>query len=169
MSRSCIILGSALLFTVVGAVSAAPGNTDKPGSDSENIAEILKQVKELQAKLDRMQGDRDLQMRSIKDDLARLREKVEQMDKDATARISGSINPNPLVTGTIRLENRYNSGANVIINGKSYRVMPAEVRLVTDQPVGRFSYEVVTDNGYTIPSVERFLSPTRSFPITINP
>jgi hypothetical protein len=170
--RSCTILASAVLLTLVGAAWGGP-TSDRPQSDSEKLSEILAQMRDLQFKMDRLQGDIALEMRDLKEDLARLKDKVARMERDAAApRIAGSINPEPpagLATGAIRLENRYTTAVDVVINGRPFHMIPGEAKVVADVPVGRFTYQVISDNGYTLPQIERFLTSTRTFPITINP
>ncbi len=116
-----------------------------------------------------MQGDID----RLKDDLRRLNDEVRRLSVAPPPSIAASINPaapaTPLVTSNILLENRYSSPATVVINGVSYRINPFERRTVPE-PVGRFTYEVYTDNyGLVQGLADRYLSPSRDFPITINP
>jgi TolA-binding protein len=181
MLRTCVSLGLAGLFTFVVAASAFAGDPEDLKTDSQKLTEILHQLKDVQLKMDNLQANQALQIKSMQGDIDRLRDQMKQLQQDvaklgATTRVSANINPdNPTnltapVTGIIRLENRYNAPATVVVNGAAYRVMPAETRLVT-APVGPFTYEVFTDNfiGPVRPAVDRFLSPTREFPITIHP
>jgi hypothetical protein len=177
MLRSWKFVGPAVLCVFVAASAARADNSDK--TDSEKLAEILKQLRTVQDKLDRVEANQNLQIKDMQADLARLREDVarlkDQMARlgEAQSRISASINPNAppagLVTGTIRLENRHVAPATFVVNGKSYRLAPGEIRPVTET-VGKFTYEVFTDDfGLIRPAVDRFLEPARTFPITVNP
>jgi hypothetical protein len=174
MVRSWTILGSAVLLTLALAAPAARADNPEFKNDSDKLTEVLRRLHDLQDKVAELQAGQALQIKAMQDDINRLKEEVARLEQGmAQARISGSINPNPnppLVTGTIRLENRYAAPATFVINGTSYRLMPSEVVTVTDQPVGRFTYKVFTDDfGLVQPPVDRFLSPTRTFPITVHP
>jgi len=168
------------VLTALAAVSAARAdNPEFPKSDSDKLTEILRQMRNVQERLDRVEANQNLQIHGmqddiarLRDDLARLREQLARIDQ-AQTRISASINPDRppagLVTGTIRLENRWASPATFVINGRSYRLMPGDIRAVTET-AGKFTYEVHTDDfGMIQRPVDRFLEPTRTFPITVNP
>lgn len=181
MMRTWTVRGLVALLTLAVAVPAlrAAPPSDNPTID-DKLTELLIQQQKMQLKLNTIQATQDVQLKSmqddidrLKDDLRRLGDEVRRLSVAPAPSIAASINPaapaGPLVTSDILLENRYVSPATVYINGQAYRLNPYERRSVPE-PVGRFTYSVYTDNyGLVQGPTERFLSPTRDYPITINP
>ena len=165
------------LAVVVPALRAAPP-TDNP-TDDKATEILIQQIKKIRLQLDAIQTTQDVQLKSMQDDIDRLKDDLRRLSDEvrrlsaAPPNIAASINPaapaSPLVTSNILLENRYSSPATVYINGTPYRLNPFERRTVPE-PVGRFSYAVYTDDYGLIQGLtDRYLSPSRDFPITINP
>ena len=180
MMRTWTLRSLTALLTLTVAVPllrAAPPSESQ--STEDRLTQVLDQLRDVRAKLTDIQDNQLLQIKSMQGDIARLNEDVRRLSDEVhhlsttQTSIAASINPNPpatpLVTGAIQLENRYSYPATVVINGLSYRLNPFERRSVTE-PAGRFSYSVYTDNYGLVQGVtDRYLSPGRDFPITINP
>jgi predicted PurR-regulated permease PerM len=145
-------------------------------SQLDRLTQVPDQIQDLKMKVNRLQANQDLQIKTTQEDIERLRAEVNRLSDDVkrlstTTNIAASINPAPVLpaAGAILLDHRYVSPATVFINGLPYRLMPFEQRRVV-HPVGAFNYAVYTDNYGLVQGVtNRFLVPNRDFPITINP
>ena len=180
MMRTWTLRGLTALLTLAVAVPmlrAAPPSESLTTEDRLTL--VLDQLRDVRSRLAEIQDNQLLQIKSMQGDIDRLKEEMRRLTDEmhrlsvAPPTIAASINPNPpatpLVTGTIQLENRYSYPATVFINNQSYRLNPFERRSVAE-PAGRFNYSVYTDNYGLVQGVtDRYLSPGRDFPITINP
>ncbi len=181
MMRTWTLRGLTALLALAVAVPMlrAVPPPESPTTE-DRLTLVLDQLRDVRSRLAEIQDNQLLQIKSMQGDIDRLKEEMRRLSDEvhrlsATTQtnVAASINPNPptaiLVTGTIQLENRYSFPATVVINGLSYRLNPLERRSVTE-PAGRFTYSVYTDNYGLVQGVtDRYLSPGREFPITINP
>ena len=171
MMRTWRLLGLQTLLAAAVAATPSPAvppfdgppppeQVAKAGEDKEkNATEVLQsQLKELKEELSKLIGevrnhnlasDRALNaakddIKDLKDQIARLRQDLEDLRRAGPAtRVSG-YGEAGTATGRLRLVNTYFEPQTVILNNKaSYRLAPGETKLTDPLPVGDFTYEVL--------------------------
>jgi hypothetical protein len=169
--------GLAALLTFVVAASSACAGPETPPND-DKLSQVLTQLQEVTNRLGAIQIRQDIQIQSMQNDVSQLKTDVSRLNEEirrfSTERtnIAASINPEVAapVTAALILTNHYSVPATFYVNGRPIRVPPSQQARVM-HPVGRFSYEIYTDDR-TIPVQplsDRFLIPGRDYPITLNP
>jgi len=136
------------------------------------LAEIKKEVLELRTNtnliIQKAVGDIDKltqDMAKLRRDVDELRDKVPPQTRTA---LSPPNPPNSPTMGSIVLENIYSERVSVILNGRSYQLLPGTKRVVDNLPLGTFTYEVLGGpTGVIQPRVERRLTPDKPYEITI--
>jgi archaellum component FlaC len=187
---------NALLAAMLAAAPALaedpPKNTDKPEElqkqlkglreSVDKMNEVLESMKTLPSDMKNFRADYDRDMQSAKreindlrEDLRRLKSDVESLRKAPTglSREAGfapgmTTTPNliPIPTGRVQLSNTWGAPVSVIVNGRSYPVLPGEVRFTDPVPAGTFSYEVI---GITPPNNVRTLAAGETYRINVYP
>src|SRR5579885_1661807 len=160
MMRTWRALGfSALLAAAFTAPPALADNTDQKKTDGEKLDELLKTQKDIKKSLESIGQDlKDTaaaaqqaqagvaglseRIRSLEE---RVRELESKVGQGPTVRKSG-FGPIPNGKGRIRLVNRYNARATVILNSRPYPLQPGQEEVV-DVPAGNYTYLVLVD-GY---------------------
>lgn len=142
------LLGAALATTPALAADPTPEELKKSIDRFEKAVKDLQELKDalktdsvrekvttLDSKVDLI--DKDIQ--EIKKDLRDLKRKVE-------GTTSTSLRPNDASTlrgqGRVRFINQYPEEMSVVLNGRSYRLIPGEERLLAVPP-GSFTYQVL--------------------------
>jgi len=140
----------------------------------ESLKNLQGEVKQFHADYDREKQDAKRDIANLKDEISRLKSDVESLRKTPTnaARESGFApgmtgpGVNPVPTGRVQLSNTWSAPVSVIVNGRSYPVLPGEVKFTEPIPAGTFSYEVV---GITLPNNVRTLVAGETYRISVFP
>jgi hypothetical protein len=153
-------------LTILAAFLAGPVFGQEPGDVSKVIKDLQKEIKLL--------ADDVRSLRDHMDELGALKKQVEQLQRDVNSlKTAGrpAFYP-PTGTGRIRLVNSFPTQMGVIVNGQFHRLAPNEERVLDNQPVGNFTYEVVGASppvpGQTWP-LTRTLTSSETFTITVYP
>jgi hypothetical protein len=183
----------ALLLALLAGMPAfaddAQKNTDKPdpvqkqlNELKEMVAEAKRQlqddIKDLRTKADHNRTDfnnyaqgslRDIE--GLKGEVAQLKADIEALRKSSNTlnRQSGyapSTTTAPPATGRVELYNAWPGEVSVVVNNRTYRLLPGERRLTDPLPAGTFSYEVL---GVTEPNRVRSLAANQVYWIHIHP
>jgi hypothetical protein len=110
-----------------------------------DVAEVRGQLKQARDDLDRARaqaGKMEEEVRrqaarcdGLTEELAQLKKKTADGTREAARLTEG--------TGTIRLFNTFGMPVSVVVNNRSYRLDPGETYVLSSQPVGTFTYEVL--------------------------
>jgi hypothetical protein len=167
MIRTGISFALSCLFLIglsINAFADDQGFNDK-GSGSSKEDQIEKTLKEINAKLDRINfAERRIELQSI--ELKDLRQRLEALERktgEALARLEDKLDkstpPNsrisnsyvPPQTGKLNLINSWDSSVTYYINGKPYFV-PARQSSTIEQPSGLYDLDIVAEGFGTIDS-----------------
>jgi hypothetical protein len=140
----------------------------------ESLKNLQGEVKQFHADYDREKQDAKRELANLKDEISHLKLDIENLRKSPTnaARESGFApgmtgpGVNPVPTGRVQLSNTWSAPVSVIVNGRSYQVLPGEVKFTDPVPAGTFSYEVV---GITAPNNVRTLVAGETYRINVYP
>jgi len=179
---------AALLAATPTLADDTSKNTDKPdpvqkqlNELKEMVAEAKRQlqddIKDLRNKVDHNRTDfntyaqgslRDIE--GLKEEVARLKTDIEALRKNSNTvnRQSGyapSTTTAP-ATGRVELYNAWPGEVSVVVNSRTYRLLPGERRLTDPLPTGTFTYEVL---GVTEPNRVRTLTANQVYWIHIHP
>lgn len=145
------------LAAVIAVLAALWVGTLADARPPEADDDVKRQLKEMKDELDTLKRRVELDRQVMKDRLGDLDMKLDrildQLSRGSTRR-AGSIDPAPLRTGTIRLDNRLGVPAQVTIDGVLHTVPPLTTRVLRDQPAGSFLYDV-TAEGFGITAQRR--------------
>ncbi|HEV3085040.1 MAG TPA: hypothetical protein VGY66_35095 [Gemmataceae bacterium] len=147
----------------------------------EKMNEVLESMKTLPGDVKNFRSDYNTEIQAAKREISDLREEVRRLKSDVeslrktptnAARESGFApgmtgpGVNPVPTGRVQLSNTWSAPVSVIVNGRSYPVLPGEVKFTEPIPAGTFSYEVV---GITLPNNVRTLVAGETYRISVFP
>jgi hypothetical protein len=157
-----------LLLSLVGRPVRAAEEFGPEKSTQEKLDAILQGL----AKIDVRLGVQDTAIKSLFErveklerDNAELRRKIQ----DNEQRVSRYLDP-AARNSVIRLENRTQFPATVILNDRSYPLGPFQSVEVPGLPAGTFTYEVFVEGfGVRQPRVTRLLGQRELFTISVNP
>lgn len=142
---------------------------------SETEDELRRDLLKLRDEVARLKRDVDLDRREAAAAARRLEDRLERMtlalEKMAgtgtvSSRPSMAFSPVRAATGTIRLDNRMNVRASVTIGGIVYTIPPRSSRLLRDQPVGAFAYDVTAD-GFGLATYNSSLASNETLTVTV--
>ena len=178
MMRTWTLRTLASLIAVAVAVSAAHAGPETLNPD-DKLNQVLDKLQEVTKQLSMIQAAQFGQIKTMQEDVARLRIDVDRLNDElkrlptTATNIAASINPTAPALGPalgrIILENRYTWPATFVVNNQPYRVMPGD-RIIVTAPVGLFTTSVSTDDYGIVPSVtNRFLMAGRDYPIWVHP
>jgi hypothetical protein len=139
---------------------ASGGKKDPPADVARSIEDLKKDVESLRKSRDsvddllygkadgkspidlgimRRLSDLDARLKSVESALAR----IESALKDPTRTSGYAPGTAPITTRShIRIVNDYPTEMSMMVNGKSYRIAPGEVKIL-DVPAGSYSYELL--------------------------
>jgi hypothetical protein len=144
------------LASIVGLAIAAAPAFGEPAEDLRKAVEKLeKATKDLQdakdaLKVDELRGkaitidtkidliDKDIQ--DIKKDIREIKRKLN--DTSSTSLRPSTLGENERGNGRVRFINEFNEEMSVMLNGRSYRLLPGQERLLSVPP-GEFTYQVL--------------------------
>ena len=180
---------AALLAATPTLADDTSKNTDKPDPVQKQLNELKemvaeakrdlkKDIKDLHSELNNNRTDfnthaqgslRDIE--GLKEEIARLKADLEALRKSSNAvnRQSGfapSSTTAPPATGRVELYNAWPGEVSVVVNSRTYRLLPGERRLTDPLPTGTFTYEVL---GVTEPNRVRTLTANQVYWIHIHP
>ncbi|MFO0844021.1 MAG: hypothetical protein U0797_16745 [Gemmataceae bacterium] len=135
----------------------------------ENEDDVPTQLKMLREELDTLRKRVELDRQVTRDKLADIDAKLDRITGmlGNGTRTARSIDPAPLRTGTIRLDNRLGVEARVSIDGTAYTVAPLSVRVLRNQPAGPFVYDLTADGFGASAARQRRLGPNETWTLTI--
>jgi hypothetical protein len=181
MIRNWKMLG--LQTVLAAALAAAPdssyalddqnqGKEGKSGKSSDTreptLTDLKKSLDSIQREIDKI-PTMALNVNLIGEDLKKLREKVDRLEKEIEGlnkRSTSLYGPRPVGTGHIRLENTYPREITVILNQTSYPLVPGQTATVS-VPAGPFTYQVVNIPDFGVRN--RDVLPNETFSITVFP
>jgi small-conductance mechanosensitive channel len=144
----------------------------------EEINDKLKSLDKIHTALNNLHVDlntrsqaADREIANLKDEVARLRTEVDSLRKTPTSasRESGfapGATTAPLASGRVELLNTWTAPVAVVVNNRTYRLLPMERRLTDPIPAGTFTYEVIN---VTAPNIARSLAANQVYTIHIHP
>jgi len=186
------VLAAALAASPALAEPAAPAGTPDPLEQYKKLDKIQKQLEEVQTSLAGLEAIKeelknfrntinlnmqktladvsDLQTRMdrLQRDLGDLRSQMSNLErKSFQAGPTGTASP---AGGRIILRNTYPQQVSIIVNGRSYQLLPGEAHVLDNQPLGTFTYEILGGpTGVIQARVDRSLTADKPFEITVYP
>lgn len=135
----------------------------------EQLQTIIDDLSDLRKRADINEKGRTIEMDLIKGRLEKLEKAMETLK--TSPRISSSFTPgNVEATGVIQLMNRSAVPTTIVLAGKAYPLAPFQTAVLSGQPAGNFTYEVLAEGfGVIRPAVTRALASGETFAITVNP
>jgi hypothetical protein len=141
---------------LAAALAAAPTLAADPTPEElkKSIDRFEKAVKDLQELKDALKTDNvrekvttlDSKIDLIDKDIQDIKKDIRDLKRKADGSTSTSLRPDDSQTlrgqGRVRFINQYPEEMSVVINGRSYRLVPGEERLLTVPP-GEFTYQVL--------------------------
>jgi len=157
----------------------------KPTSESKKLDDIQSQLEELKKEVKKAGAAladirRDLrgreidanvrdqstlsQINELRDEIGRLRAEIDGLRRrpPATTREAGSA-PVDTATGRVEMVNTYPTEVGIVVNGRTYRVRPGEIRVTEPIPTGTFTYEVLN----YAPQRTRTLAANKTYTIVV--
>ena len=146
----------------------------------DKMNEVLESMKTLPGDVKHFHSDYNTEIQASKRDISDLKEEMRRLKSDVESlrkaptglsREAGfapgmTVNPNPIPTGRVQLSNTWSAPVSVVVNGRSYPVLPGEVKFTEPIPAGTFSYEVL---GITAPNNLRALAAGETYRINVFP
>lgn len=140
-----LILSALLLGALALPVSAAdptPAELKQQIDDLKKVTDDLKKLKDSFAKLDELRSKSiifETQLEMIEKDIKDIKRKLEgaastSLKPDTTTAFKGQ--------GRVRFINAYTDEMSVVVNGRSYRLLPGDEKVVPVPP-GEYSYQVL--------------------------
>ena len=148
----------------------------------DKMNEVLESMKTLPGDVKNFRSDYNTDIQATKRDINDLKEEVRRLKSDVEGLrksptnitrepgfapgMTTNPNLNPIPTGRVQLSNTWGAPVSVIVNGRSYPVLPGEVKFTDPVPAGTFSYEVI---GITAPNNVRTLAAGETYRISVFP
>jgi FlxA-like protein len=178
-----------ILAALLAAAPSVAKETSGPPTDSEKIENLQKQLNAVKKTLDQIKAAVDTlpdaqadakaafktmetQVQSLRDQVTQLRSELSALRTVPPAATRQSLSPPadsiPALTppmARVELVNTFLAEETVVVNRRTYRVAPGEVRLSDPIPAGPFSYEVL---GVTPPR-ERTVGAGQVYTVHIHP
>lgn len=160
------VMGAALLAG--SAIAAEP--KDDLTKAVEKLDAAVEKLKDIEKGLNTYKNANVGAINQIRDDVESLRNRIQQLENDVKL-----LKPNPTTTskretvtdgpamGQVRLSNEFVEDVTVLLNGRSYQLLPGQARTVRI-PAGTFTYQVL--NVQAFPQ-QRTISPNEEKPIRI--
>lgn len=145
------------LAALIGlAIAVSPAVADPAEDLKEAIKKLEKATKDLQdakdaLKVDELRGKAitiDTKIDLIDKDIQDIKKDIREIKRKLNDTSSTSLRPDtdsattPRGQGRVRFINEFNEEMSVVVNGRSYRLLPGQERLLTVAP-GDFTYQVL--------------------------
>lgn len=173
MIRTWKMLGlPAFLYAALATAPAPAGQIDgpeQPGKDtiSKQLADLQKTLDAIQKRFEKLENDgitTNVAIQALTVDINKLKERLQALEKGMPPRISGSAP----TTGSVELVNEYTQPMDFIVNQVLYRLRPGETRLVSNLPLGPFTFRVLDVAGYQN-TQRRVLTDDKPYIIRVHP
>jgi hypothetical protein len=155
---------------VIAVLAALAVGTLVNARPPEDEGDVKQQLQRLRDEVDTLRKRVELDRQATNDRFADIGTKLDRIEgllRGGNGRVARSIDPAPLRAGTIRLDNRLGVEARVTIDGASYTVAPLSVRVLRNQPVGSFVYDLTAEGFGATPSRRRTLGANETWTLTI--
>jgi len=137
---SALLLGA--LALPVSAADPTPAELKQQIDDLKKVTDDLKKLKDSFAKLDELRSKSiifETQLEMIEKDIKDIKKKLEgaattSLKPDTTTAFKGQ--------GRVRFINAYTDEMSVVVNGRSYRLLPGDEKVIPVPP-GEYSYQVL--------------------------
>ena len=154
------------LATILGLMLIAAPCVGAEKTTQEQLKELQQQMLLLQQQLTKITQTLDItrDLTEIKSRLSRLEDRMSEPPPQVRT------SKKPQETGEIKLENRTIFASTITLNGRSYRLLPGELRTLREFPVGEFNYRVEVDGFGVVQRMRtRDLVARETYAITILP
>lgn len=105
---------------------------------------LKKAMENLASKEEARAMSHDLALKAVSDEIAKLRAELESLrTRLGTTQTSAMYTPSAGQTGRVQIINEFTEQVTVVVNDRTYRVLPGQQELTGPIPAGTFNYQVL--------------------------